>query len=55
MTALDDATYNQMNEERYTTYLKPALAFLRVAQNIDPGNNEYSTMVDNIQSLLGDR
>ena len=28
MADLDDATYNQMNEERYTTYLKPALAFL---------------------------
>ena len=54
MAGLDDATYNQMNEERYTTYLKPALAFLMVAQNIDPDNTEYSTMVKNIQSLLGD-
>ena len=44
-----------MNEERYTTYLKPALAFLMVAQSIDPENTEYSTMVDNIQSLLGNR
>lgn len=55
MTDLDDATYNSMNEERYTTYLKPALAFLMVAQNIDPENTEYSTMVNNIESLLGDR
>ena len=55
MLNLDDATYNTMNEERYTRYLKPALAFLMVAQNIDPENTEYSTMVNNIKSLLGDR
>ena len=55
MTDLDDATYNQMNEERYMTYLKPALAFLIVARDIDPENTEYSTMVNNIQALLGDR
>ena len=55
MSDLDDATYNKMNEERYTTYLKPALAFLMVAQDIDPDNTEYSTMVSNIQSLLGNR
>ena len=55
MTDLDDATYNQMNDERYITYLKPALEFLMVAQTIEPDNTEYSTMVSNIQSLLGDR
>ena len=55
MENLDDATYNSMNEERYSTYLKPALAFLMVAQDIDPDNTEYSTMVNNIQALLGDR
>ena len=55
MTDLDDATYNQMNEERYMTYLKPALAFLIVARDIEPDNTEYSTMVKNIQALLGDR
>ncbi|HAB90154.1 MAG TPA: hypothetical protein DCF84_06420 [Bacteroidetes bacterium] len=55
MSDLDDATYNSMNEDRYTAYLKPALAFLLVAQSIDTYNTEYSTMVSNIQSLLGDR
>ena len=38
MTDLDDATYNQMNDERYITYLKPALEFLMVAQTIEPDN-----------------
>jgi tetratricopeptide (TPR) repeat protein len=55
MSDLDDATYNSMNEDRYVAYLKPALAFLLVAQSIDTDNTEYSTMVSNIQSLLGDR